>query len=239
MFSYLCIKFLYLTNAIGQLYLMKNFLGYSEDMVGFGLIMATTLVSRVEWEESLYFSQVAINVRQMGQKSRRYTGMCALAINMLNEKLYVFLWFWTLAVAISTAVSIINWLLRLAIRRHQASVIRRHLNLTPLMLDSKKSSTDSSTSSTPSDVLDPNKSDTVERFIRDFLRMDGVFIVQMLNMNAGDVIAGEVIRLLWHTWVTKYANKDFNNDPCIDVGYSYDMDEIDREKMALSEKAKL
>ena len=169
MFSYLCNKFLYLTDAIGQLYLMKNFLGYSEDMVCFGLIMATSLVSRVEWEESLYFSQVAINVRQMGQKSRRYTGMCALAINMLNKKLCVFLWFWTLAVAISTAVSIINWLLRLAIRRHQASVIRRHLNLTPLMLDSKKSSTDSSTFSTPSDVLDPNKSDTVERFIRDFL----------------------------------------------------------------------
>ncbi|VDK32282.1 unnamed protein product [Taenia asiatica] len=235
-FSYLCIKILYLTNAIGQLYLMKHFLGYDEDMVGFGLTLANSLVSGVKWEESLYFPRVAfcsITIRHLGQKTNRYMGMCALAINMLNEKLYVFLWFWTLAVAITTGVSLINWFLRLAIRRRQTSVIRRYLKLKPLMLEPEKNG---GSSPTPSEVLDPSRPDTVERFIKEFLRMDGVFIVQMLNMNAGDVITGEVIRLLWHTWVTKYADKkDFGNDPWIDPDFPEDMDEIDRIKMELAD----
>ncbi|KAL5107677.1 Innexin unc-7 [Taenia crassiceps] len=235
-FSYLCIKILYLTNAIGQLYLMKHFLGYDEDMVGFGLTLANSLVSGVKWEESLYFPRVAfcsITIRHLGQKTNRYMGMCALAINMLNEKLYVFLWFWTLAVAITTGVSLINWFLRLAIRRRQTSVIRRYLKLKTLMLEPEKNG---DSSPTPSEVLDPSRPDTVERFIREFLRMDGVFIVQMLNMNAGDVITGEVIRLLWHTWVTKYADKkDFGNDPWIDPEFPEDIDEIDRLKMELAD----
>ncbi|VDM17402.1 unnamed protein product [Hydatigera taeniaeformis] len=235
-FSYLCIKILYLTNAIGQLYLMKHFLGYDEDMVGFGLTLANSLVSGIKWEESLYFPRIAfcsITIRHLGQKTNRYMGMCALAINMLNEKLYVFLWFWTLAVAITTGVSLINWFLRLAIRRRQTSVIRRYLKLKPLMLEPEKNG---DSSPTPSEALDPSRPDTVERFIREFLRMDGVFIVQMLNMNAGDVITGEVIRLLWHTWVTKYADKkDFGNDPWIDPDFPDDMDEIDKIKMELAD----
>ncbi|VUZ49197.1 unnamed protein product [Hymenolepis diminuta] len=238
-FSYLCIKILYLTNAIGQLYLIKHFLGYDEDMMGFGIHLANSLVSGSKWQESNYFPRVAfcsITIRHLGQTNNRYMGMCALAINMLNEKLYVFLWFWTLVVAISTGFSLINWFLRLSIRRRQTHVIRKYLKITPLMLELDKSG---SSSSTPSEALDPGRPDTIERFIREFLRMDGVFIVQMLNMNAGDVITGEVIRLLWHTWLTKYADKkDFGNDPWIDVDYSEDLDEIDREKMGLYEKEK-
>nr|CDS30392.1 innexin unc 9 [Hymenolepis microstoma] len=239
-FSYLCIKVLYLTNAIGQLYLMKHFLGYDEDMVGFGLRLADSLISGVKWQESNYFPRVAfcsISLRHLGRTNNRYMGMCALAINMLNEKLYIFLWFWTLAVAISTGFSLVNWFLRLAIRRRQTHVIRKYLKITPLMLTSDKSD---SSATTPSENLDPSRPDTIERFIREFLRMDGVFIVQMLNMNAGDVITGEVIRLLWHSWVTKYANKkDFGNDPWIDLIYPEDLDEIEREKMELHEKEKL
>lgn len=237
-FSYLCIKLLYLANAIGQLYLMKHFLGFDEDMVGFGLHLANSLTSGVKWEESLYFPRIAfcsITISHLGQSNNRYMGMCALAINMLNEKLYIFLWFWTLAVAISTTISLINWFLRLVIRRRQTHVIRKYLKITPLMLESDASN---SSSTTPSEALDPNRPDTVERFIREFLRMDGVFIVQMLNMNAGDVITGEIIRLLWRTWITKYANKkDFANDPWID--YPEELDEIEREKMELAEKEKL
>ncbi|VDD75053.1 unnamed protein product [Mesocestoides corti] len=241
-FSYLCIKILYLVNAVGQLYLMKHFLGYGEDMVGFGLTIAHSLVAGIKWRESLFFPRVAfcsVTVRHLGQKTNRYMGMCALAINMLNEKLYVFLWFWTLAVAIATFVSLINWFLRLAVRRRQASVIRKYLKLAPIVDKPEKEG--SITPLSLSESLDPGRPDTVERFIHEFLRLDGVFIVHMLTMNAGDVITGEVIRLLWHTWVTKYADKkDFGNDPWIEFEYpeEEEMDEIDKAKMELAEREK-
>lgn len=239
MFAYLCIKILYLANAVCQLYLMKYFLGYGEDMVAFGCNLAHSLYKGVEWQESLYFPRVSfcsLTVRHLGQRNNRYVGVCALAINMLNEKVYVFLWFWTLAVAIATAFSLFNWILRLLIRRRQAGVIKKYLKLAPVVKKDKKEGADGSSDGSSlysSEVMDPSSSRTVNRFIKEFLRLDGVFIVQMLTLNAGDVITGEVIRLLWHSWVTTYADrKNFSEDPWEDCPNPHiEMNEIEKEKM--------
>ncbi|VDK30260.1 unnamed protein product [Dibothriocephalus latus] len=200
--SYLCIKLLYLANAIGQLYLMKEFLGYSESMTRFMVQLTTSLIQGSDWRESLYFPRVAfcsVKLRHLGQADNRFLGMCALAVNMLNEKIYIFLWYWTLLVAICTGVSIITWFLRLTIRRRKTKIIRKYLKLGPELepSDCEKD--------LDADTLDPDDPRTVDRFVKEFLRLDGVFIVHMLNLNAGDIVTGEVIRLLWKAWLSKVS----------------------------------
>uniref|UniRef100_A0A0X3P476 Innexin n=1 Tax=Schistocephalus solidus TaxID=70667 RepID=A0A0X3P476_SCHSO len=231
-FSYLCIKLLYLANAIGQLYLMKEFLGYSESMTGFMIQLTQSLIQGSDWRESLYFPRVAfcsVKLRHLGQSDNRFLGMCALAVNMLNEKIYIFLWYWTMLVAICTGVSIITWFLRLTIRRRKTRIIRKYLKLGPEPEPSE------SEKELDADTLDPDDPRTVDRFIKEFLRLDGVFIVHMLNLNAGDIVTGEVIRLLWKAWLTKYAGRrDFSYDPWWQ--YSYPPTEDSQEKLELTEK---
>lgn len=223
-FSYLCIKLLYLANAIFQLYLMKYFLGFEESMFAFGLHLAQLLTSGEEWMESLYFPRLSfcsITMRHLGQNNNRFVGMCALAINMLNEKLYIFLWFWVLSLTIATAISILVWISRLFFRRRQANVIRKYLKLTTPVDDK----TPTVSESRDGDALDPDDPKTAELFIKDFLRLDGVFIVQMLTLNAGDIITGEVVRLLWQAWLDKYSNREFDNDPWWNYEYPLESEE--------------
>ena len=37
----------------------------------------------------------------------KHDGLCVLALNIINEKVYVFLWFWFVGVAIMSALAII------------------------------------------------------------------------------------------------------------------------------------
>jgi len=211
-FSYACIKGLYLANAIGQLFLMKYFLGFSESMVGFGVRLTRSLLSGEEWMESLFFPRLTyctVQLRHLGQNNNRFVGMCTLNINMINEKLYIFLWFWTLLVAIATAFSMVSWFLRLFFRRRQAHVIRKYLKLTKPLEDETRPESQKSNEN----ALDPDDPNTLDLFIKDFLRLDGVFIINMLTLNAGDVVTGEVIRLLWQAWLDKYSDKHFGKDP--------------------------
>ncbi|KAL7059421.1 hypothetical protein AAHC03_013696 [Spirometra sp. Aus1] len=231
-FSYLCIKLLYLANAIGQLYLIKEFLGYGDSMTGFMIQLTQSLIQGSDWRESLYFPRVAfcsVKLRHLGQADNRFLGMCALAVNMLNEKLYIFLWYWTLLVAICTGVSIVSWFLRLTIRRRKTRIIRKYLKLGPELEPSE------SEKELEGDTLDPDDPRTVDKFVKEFLRLDGVFIVHMLNLNAGDIVTGEVIRLLWKAWLNKYAGRrDFSYDPWWQ--YSYPPTEDSPEKLELTEK---
>merc|ERR1719343_1469125 len=44
-----------------------------------------------------------------------HDGLCILALNIINEKIYVFLWFWFVAVAIFSALAILYRMMMLLI----------------------------------------------------------------------------------------------------------------------------
>jgi len=59
----------------------------------------------------------------------RYTIQCVLPINLFNEKIYLFLWFWTVLVAIVTCISALSWLLRIVIHTSRQQFVRRYVSL--------------------------------------------------------------------------------------------------------------
>lgn len=53
----------------------------------------------------------------------RHDGLCILALNIINEKIYVFLWFWFVAVAVFSAMAILYRMIVLMVPSLRTSVI--------------------------------------------------------------------------------------------------------------------
>jgi len=69
-----------------------------------------------------------LQVRRLGAV-HRYTIQCVLPINLFNEKIYLFLWFWMVFVTIVTCISTLSWLLNIVIYIKRKQYVRRYVNL--------------------------------------------------------------------------------------------------------------
>ncbi|KAL5107482.1 Innexin unc-9 [Taenia crassiceps] len=136
------------------------------------------------------------HVRHLGT-TNRYVAQCVLPVNMLNEKLYIFLWFWTAIVAVCTAISIPLWILRLGREKSKIHFIKKFLRL--------------------QDIYTAEHKEILRNFISDFLRHDGVFLLRMISMNAGDVVTADVVVEMWDIYKTKYKNRAMLNDIARDI----------------------
>uniref|UniRef100_A0A1I8IDP9 Innexin n=1 Tax=Macrostomum lignano TaxID=282301 RepID=A0A1I8IDP9_9PLAT len=118
--------------------------------------------------------------------TQRYIAQCALPVNMLNEKIYIFLWFWMAIGLLITALSVPAWLLRVASCRGRSRYVRRHLQLRQEGLADKR---------------------LVGEFVDRFLRHDGVFLLKMMQMNVGDLVTGDVTLHLYRLWLRKHRER--------------------------------
>ncbi|VDK62305.1 unnamed protein product [Onchocerca ochengi] len=99
---YLFCKCLNVLNIIVQLYLLNRFLGMQYHLWGFGVL--NDLIHGREWSVSGNFPRVTfcdVTIREIGNTNRK-TVQCVLMINMFNEKIFLALWFWLMALGILT-----------------------------------------------------------------------------------------------------------------------------------------
>ncbi|KAK4475457.1 hypothetical protein MN116_002509 [Schistosoma mekongi] len=208
---YLLIKLLYLINLIGQLYIIKIFLGNSNNLLQFSKILLHNIITKHEWIESEYFPRQTycpVNIRQLGSKNNIFTAICALPINMFNEKIYIFLWLWIAFVTIVTIISLLIWLLRLTIYKQQNQYIRHYLIISiQSQLYDKYYNHQLNCLACNIHVNDIR----IEKFIMEFVKNDGFFLLRMIRSNAGDVITGEILNQWWHMFID-YYNAKLNSD---------------------------
>lgn len=201
MMAYLFVKAVYLTNAIAQLFIIRTFLGYHGDLFSFGERLVGTLASKREWGESEFFPRQTycpVTVRHLGTKSNTFTAICALPINMFNEKIYIFLWLWIAMVTVVTSASLVIWLVRACWQRFQTDFVREYLML------SLQSQLNEPGRKHPIDCTGCVVQDgdgNLQRFLSGFVRTDGAFLLRMIRTNAGDVVAGEILSEWWHLFV--------------------------------------
>nr|CAD2188817.1 unnamed protein product [Meloidogyne enterolobii] len=184
---YLLTKFCYLFNVSSQLLIMNSFLETSKySFYGFGALL--DLLNGTTWEQSGVFPRVSLcdfEVRVMGNL-QDYTIQCVLVINIFNEKIFVLLWFWYLCLLTLTFGSFLFWLSVVIFPWPNRRFIAMHLEMCEMTFDPYGKDF----------ILIGLKKD-VERFINDYLRLDGLFVIRLLTLHTGVIFGTELVQSLW------------------------------------------
>ncbi|VDP97860.1 unnamed protein product, partial [Trichobilharzia regenti] len=180
-YLYVTVKLLYLVNIFAQLYLMKVFLGVKSYF--FGIQVLRDLINGNVWSETGHFPRVTycdFEAKKLG-KNYKYTLQCVLPLNLFLEKVYIFLWFWIVFVGVLTFYSLLKWLSRLTIANSRITFVTKFLyswNETKALSE-----------------LNPV---TLKLFVHNYLNLDGVFLLWLISINAGDLIISDLIIALWN-----------------------------------------
>lgn len=106
--KYFGCEILNFVNVVGQMFFMDMFLGYEFSTYGLNVIN----YSEMEVDErpdplAVVFPKVAkCSFHKYGPSgtTERHDGLCVLPLNIINEKIYIFLWFWFILVASITGI---------------------------------------------------------------------------------------------------------------------------------------
>jgi len=185
LFSKLC----YIVNVFGQLFVLNRVL--STRYSTFGVDLLSRLVSDADWTDDSYvaFPRVTLcdfNVRGQDLGNvQTYTVQCVLPINLYNEKIYMFLWFWMIAVALASVVSFVLWLLRAVLLRDRLKFVGNHLLLGGRLPACGRAADDHY---------------LVRKFVVDYVQQDGAFLLRLIAHNTNNITTTEVACALWDSW---------------------------------------
>lgn len=197
---YLLTKTLYVANCVGQVFLIMFFIGPNAEsrssLFNFSMRLFNTTMSQKEWGGSDLFplqTLCPIRIPELGKRDQLYTAICALPVNMLNLKIYIFLWIWILTVFVVSVFSTIIWMIRLLVSPLNQSFLRNFLEISLYTSES---------SSNADELCQPHWSgprfrEEARRFYEEVVGLDGTFLIRMLRLNAGDVVAGEILATWW------------------------------------------
>lgn len=128
---------------------------------------------------------------------QRYTVQCVLPINLYNEKIYFFLYFWMLFVLVCSVVSFIVWVLRACLPMDRVAFVRNHLILGhkvkfPISHDEEMKT---------------------QQFTKQYLCQDGSFLCRLIAHNTNNITTTDVICSLWDHWNSTYLNANYIDQP--------------------------
>lgn len=185
------IKLLYLVNAVGQLFIMQSFLGFNSTTdLAYGLSVLSDIVNGHDWQVTQTFPRVGfcyVELKFLGVAANAVTAQCALPLNMLNEKIYLFLWWLIIAATFITAFYLCLWVFRFSTRNRETNYIIKYLQLS-------------------ADGFTLRDEREIENFVRRYLRREGVFLIRMVRLNAGEQVAAALVKAFWERY--KMTNVD-------------------------------
>ena len=175
---YLIIKAFYVCNSVGQLYMLDVFLG--TDYHVYGIDVVRKFVTMDDWTVSERFPRVTLCDFQVRRQTEnhRYIVQCVLPINLFNEKIFIFIWFWFAILSIITIVSFLKWIWNITIWPVQTGYV--HDLLKSIGAISNK-----------------REAEPVEKFTQRYLKRDGIFVVRLIGNNLGHLVSSEVMGGLW------------------------------------------
>jgi len=181
---YIFSKVLYIVNVVGQLFMLNGILATEYDIYGIELL--GHLIRGSDWTEAPHvaFPRVTFcdfKIRRLGN-IHRYTLQCLLPINMYNEKIYCFLWFWFVAIAAVTFFDLVTWLGRYFSHKEKVTFISKHLVFIKTAKDRDY------------------YMDQVGDFVGNYLKQDGVFLLRLIGQNTNSVTVTDITCKMWDKW---------------------------------------
>lgn len=201
---------LYAANVISQFFILNAFLATDYNLYGFEVL--AKLGSDETWKESPRFPRVTLcdfRIRQLAN-IQTWTVQCVLPINLFNEKIFIFLWFWLVLVATLTCINLLAWLYRVVVKRNRAAYIKKYLKINNQLqtgFDKK----------------------LCHKFADSYLRDDGVFVMRVIAKNSTDLVVTDLVDKMWQLYRSKKArDEDDVVPPTLAV------DPSDKEKQPLA-----
>jgi len=110
-FTFFFCEFLNFVNVVGQLFFMDFFLGGEFTTYGSDVVAMTDLEQEQRSDPlSRVFPKVTkCTFHKFGPSGtvQKFDGLCVLPLNIINEKIYVFLWFWFVILALITGIQVL------------------------------------------------------------------------------------------------------------------------------------
>ena len=193
---YLFTKVLFILNVFVQFFLLNNFLGNNYKLYGIEVIVnlwksslltssfstnSNQIMTQSEIIESPRFPRVTMcqfQVRFLGDNIHEYVVQCALPINLFNEKIFIFIWFWLVYVAFASIYGLILWLWYL-LPWNRVNFLKKYLKT----MDRKSK-----------EKFDKKMFRTFDRY---YLKQDGVLVLRLIGKNSNQVFMGELMLALW------------------------------------------
>ena len=177
--AYLVCKLLYLFNAVGQLFLLDQFMGLNYHVFGMQVVMR--MIRGQDWSELDRFPRITLCNFKIRHEARihDYVVQCALTINLFNEKIFIIIWFWYVFVAMVTVMSFFTWLCRAIYWPAQIQYVKQKLRAC--------------------DVTHRSKAN-LHKFVQYYLRRDGLFLIRLISLNIGEITASETLAGLWENY---------------------------------------
>ena len=201
---YIFVKTLWLTNAISQLFLLNRFIG--NDYHAFGLDLIQMLIKGQDWNELKHFPRVTycdFKIREIGN-IHDWTVQCVLRINLFNEVIFIFMWYWLCLLVICILMDYINWLFNLLISGSKLRFIKRHLDVYHFYSKTWNSNEKKINERDDEELDYFNDMEREKKLLKDFtfdyLKDDCVFAMRILASNTSDIIVTEIVNELWKNY---------------------------------------
>lgn len=189
------VRLLYFLNAFGQLFLLNEFLGNKFYLYGYESIAA--FVDGNDWTISPRFPRVThcdIEIRQI-TNIQRWTLQCVIPINLYNEKIFLFMWFWCVLLSVLSGFNLCMTIAIGVLPQMRETFIKKHLNMKN-MLDQKQKR---------------RHNRICEKFIHEHLCQDGVYVLKQIAYNCNTVVTGDVIMYMFYRFLNRQKRKGDKN----------------------------
>jgi len=104
-------QLLYLVNVVGQIFFTDCFLGWEFSTYGVNTasFLEESAENRIDPMSRVFPRMAKCTFMKFGPSGtiQNHDAQCVLPINIINEKIYVFLWFWFIFLTVATCINII------------------------------------------------------------------------------------------------------------------------------------
>lgn len=147
-------------------------------------------------------------IREFGHPnfSHRYTIQCVLPINLYNQQIFTFLWFWFLLLFFANCYALVQWISRMLPRARRRYINRRlnmlnyfqTLNVTTSVVLKRPRRSLFGSSRRRNKLVSLEAKRQKRKFIDEYLKFDGVFILRMIAMLTSEIVGTELLHELWN-----------------------------------------
>ncbi|KAI1721619.1 innexin domain-containing protein [Ditylenchus destructor] len=169
-------KLLYMVNIVGQFLMMNQFLGQHNHAWGANILH--DIIEGRDWELSGNFPRISLcdfTVRTLSNV-HRYSIQCVLVLNMFNEKIFLFLYWWLVLVGVMTFLDMIYWSVCTRISSRRIGYMKKFVRVSP-----------------DDDYI-------FREFCDKIINADGTMLLKMLGVHTNELFTQDVLKILWENY---------------------------------------